>query len=117
MIAVTTFVAAGLNLALNFMFVPAFGAIAAAYTTLVSYTVSFILHSLNAKHIDKKVMPYHCLLLPALVLFLSGIITSLTADMTALRWGAMVALGSIYALSVWRNLFWKGNNKRDETMD
>lgn len=117
MIAVTTFVAAGLNLVLNFIFVPTFGAIAAAYTTLASYMASFVLHSLNAKRIDKKVMPYDCLLLPVLIVLLSGIITNLTVDMMVLRWGIMITLGSIYVVLAWRNLCWKGNNKRNETVD
>lgn len=39
-----TFIAAAINLVLNFIFTPKYGYIAAAYTTLVGYAVMFIYH-------------------------------------------------------------------------
>lgn len=43
-ISVGTVIAAGVNFGLNIMFVPRFGYVAAAYTTLISYIVLYLLH-------------------------------------------------------------------------
>lgn len=43
-IAIGTFIAAGVNIVLNFIFIPKYGYIAAAYTTLIGYIILFILH-------------------------------------------------------------------------
>ena len=43
-IAVGSMLAAGLNVVLNYIFIPRFGYIAAAYTTLVTYILYFVFH-------------------------------------------------------------------------
>lgn len=54
-IAVMTIIAAGLNMVLNYVFIPRCGYIAAAYTTLITYMVYVILHYRNmAKQYQKK---------------------------------------------------------------
>ncbi len=52
-ITINTIIAAVLNIVLNYIFVPMYGYQAAAYTTLVSYMVLFLLHYLNSKYILK----------------------------------------------------------------
>lgn len=49
--AIASVMAASVNLVLNFVFVPQYGYIAAAYTTLVSYMVLFLLHYFLIKKI------------------------------------------------------------------
>ena len=44
-ISLYTAVAAVINLVLNYIFIPYFGYVAAAYTTIVSYVVALILHA------------------------------------------------------------------------
>lgn len=53
-IAVGTVIAALLNIALNYIFIPIFGYIVAAYTTLVGYAVMFAFHYVQAKKIEKR---------------------------------------------------------------
>ena len=96
MIAIATMIAAGLNIVLNFIFVPKFGAVAAAYTTLSSYVISFILHSLNSKRIDAAAVPYKMLIIPILIIITSGAITYWTFNYVTIRWGVMITLGIIY---------------------
>ena len=48
-IAIGTMAAAALNIVLNYIFIPKFGYIAAAYTTLFGYAMLFILHFLIAR--------------------------------------------------------------------
>lgn len=96
MIAFSTIIAAGINLLLNFIFIPRFGAIAAAYTTLFSYIINLILHSIYAHQIDTRIAPYTTILVPLLIFLFSGIITTITANKWLLRWGIMLLLGVIY---------------------
>lgn len=110
MIAIATVVAAGTNLVLNFIFVPIWGATAAAYTTLVSYFVSFLLHSLNAKRVDRQAAPYRVLIIPMMIILIAGIITNLTVENVYMRWSIMVLLGGAYAV-----IFWKVLLKRDRS--
>jgi O-antigen/teichoic acid export membrane protein len=58
-IAITfnTIVAAISNLVLNFIFIPNYGYVAAAYTTLFSYLLSLFLHAGFAKRLDKNIYP------------------------------------------------------------
>lgn len=53
-IAVGTMSAALLNIILNLYFIPRFGYVAAAYTTLFTYMMYFVFHYLIAKKIEKK---------------------------------------------------------------
>lgn len=49
-ITVNTLIAAGSNLILNYIFIPLYGYVAAAYTTLFSYLLAFVLHARYAKN-------------------------------------------------------------------
>lgn len=103
-IAIATFVAAGLNLLLNFIFIPMFGAVAAAYTTLISYFVSFVLHSINAHRLNANIAPYKLLLPAVLVVAISGIITTVLSENIILRWGIMIVCGAIYVIICWKKI-------------
>ena len=56
-ISVNTIIAAVVNIALNFIFIPRYGYFAAAYTTVAAYIVSLILHVLHAKKIQPDIYP------------------------------------------------------------
>ena len=53
-IAVGTVLAAALNIVLNIIFVPRYGYIAAAYTTLIGYLVLLVFHSVSLKLLKKS---------------------------------------------------------------
>jgi O-antigen/teichoic acid export membrane protein len=53
-ITINTLIAAATNLILNLIFIPMFGYVAAAYTTMVSYTISFVLHAIIAKKLEPE---------------------------------------------------------------
>lgn len=95
-IATSTLIAAGLNVVLNFVFVPIFGAVAAAYTTLASYIVSFLLHSRKAHSINKEIAPYRIMVVPCLIIIVAGIITSVLRHSLMLRYATMTLLGIAY---------------------
>ena len=52
-ITISTIIAAIINIVLNYIFIPKYGYRAAAYTTLTSYVILFILHYLNARIVLK----------------------------------------------------------------
>lgn len=53
-IAINTLVAAIINIVLNWIFIPKFGYIAAAYTSLIGYFVLLIMHYMQVKRMDKS---------------------------------------------------------------
>ena len=54
MVAVGTVIAAITNLILNWLFIPRFSYVAAAYTTLISYIILFVVHYIFVKKIEKS---------------------------------------------------------------
>ncbi len=53
LIAIITVVAGGINIGLNYLLIPRFGYLAAAWTTLISYFFLFVFHFLNVKYLIK----------------------------------------------------------------
>lgn len=95
-IALGTFVAAGANLVLNFVFIPKWGAMAAAYTTLVSYALSMILHMINAHKIDAQYFPIKNIFVFIGIFVATGVISNITSNMILIRYSIMITLGTIY---------------------
>lgn len=98
-IAINTIIAAGLNIALNIVFIPKFGAVAAAYTTVASYSVSFILHYLYAKKLDKELFGIKTYLIPIVLVILGTIITYMILPYAIIRW--LIAIGVIFVVIIW----------------
>lgn len=96
-IAVNTIIAAAVNVVLNFMFIPYFGYVAAAYTTLASYFVSFCCHARYAKKLEARLYPI-VYFIPSL-LQLSGAIFVfyLFLEMPLVRWGVLICYLGVLA--------------------
>jgi len=114
MIAINTISVAILNIILNIIFIPKYGAIAAALTTLVSYLISFIVHYLTARKLDNRLFEYKIYIVPILMMGSSVIIFYNLSDNILTRW--IVASG-IFIWCIFRltyasklNLFLKNNN-------
>ena len=56
MVAIGTVISASVNILLNWIFIPIYGYIVAAYTTLVSYMILFLLHFLFVKYMKKSLI-------------------------------------------------------------
>lgn len=61
-------IAAVMNLVLNYIFIPRYGYVAAAFTTLGSYLISFILHYISAKQIEKDLFDIKLFIKPILLI-------------------------------------------------
>lgn len=95
-IAVNTVFAAVLNIVLNALLIPVFGATAAAYTTLVSYAVSMVIHYCVARRCCKGIFPIKKYLVYMLAVCVSGVLCNLILDLPAVRWAVAVILACGY---------------------
>lgn len=100
-IAVNTIIAAGVNLLLNWLLIPKYGAVAAAYTTVVSYGVSFLIHHLSANRLQRGIFPFAIYVGP---LFMAGAGTALCylfMSNGVMRWGIGLIAGTIALSQAW----------------
>ena len=75
LISTATLLAGAINIGLNYWLIPKFGYIAAAYTTLFSYIVLFILHYINARFIvGERVIKLKKILIDFLIIILGTVI-------------------------------------------
>jgi len=89
-IPVGTIVAAILNIGLNIYFIPLYGYMAAAYTTLVSYIVLFLMHYFITNHIFKSnVYKFYLFLRATLIITLFTLLFYLIQDVLLLRLGVI----------------------------
>lgn len=85
-LAINTMLAGGLNIVLNLILVPQYGALAAAYTTLISYIVSFILHYVQGKKLDRELLPLRNYIPGLVVCICIMICTTVLIDHWWIRW-------------------------------
>ena len=89
-ITVNTLIAAGTNLILNFIFIPRYGYVAAAYTTLVAYVIAFVLHARYAKKIEPELYPLKMFVVPLIQIAIAIIIYYPFIDYWWIRWPIMI---------------------------
>lgn len=98
-----TIIAAASNIILNFIFIPRYGYIAAAYTTLASYFIAFILHTRYAKKLEPNLYPLKRFTCPLIELLVVTILFYMFEGKFAIRWAMMI----IYILA----MFYKERNR------
>ena len=102
-VTVNTIIAAVSNIVLNFLFIPKYGYVAAAYTTLASYLISFMLHTRYAKKLEPNLYPLKRFLYPLIELLAMTILFYVFEETFAIRWAIMI----IYILA----MFYKERNR------
>ena len=85
-IAKNTAIAALSNLILNLIFIPRFGSVAAAYTTLASYIISFFMHYRDGKKLDPDLFPAKKYIIPLVIIIFSWVMYYLILQLWVLRW-------------------------------
>lgn len=90
-IPVYTLIAAGSNIVLNYIFIPRYGAVAAAYTSLAAYAISFVLHYRAAHLCNEEILPIGLFIKPTAAVLIASVIMYFFMDCWMLRW----------ALSLW----------------
>ena len=89
-IAINTMIAAVMNLVLNYIFIPRYGYVAAAFTTLGSYLISFILHYISAKQIEKDLFDIKLFIKPILLIAIGVVCFYVFEKMWYIRWGGAI---------------------------
>lgn len=83
------------NVILNYIFIPQYGALAAAYTTLASYFLLFILHWFNVKKINGSVFIWKDYFIPSAVIVFFTIGYYFVINCVLLRWIGAFLIGII----------------------
>ena len=73
-----------------FIFIPKFGYVAAAYTTLASYVISFALHSRYAKKLEPDLYPLKQFIIPLSHLLVITVMFYLFKEQFVVRWALMI---------------------------
>ena len=101
-IMLATATAAVTNIVLNFMFIPKYGFVAAAYTTLVAYFLLAIMQGLFVKKIrkeEKNIFNEKVLWVSALFVVLSCLLCNILYLNTIIR---ILAIGTLLILLIWK---------------
>jgi O-antigen/teichoic acid export membrane protein len=88
-ITINTVIAAISNLILNYIFIPRFGYVAAANTTIFSYVLSLILHSRYTKKLEPEIYPIKTFISPILHILLGSVAFYVLIDYPIARWLTM----------------------------
>lgn len=91
-IASNTVIAAALNILLNLIFIPLYGSVAAGYTTVVSYVVSFIVHYTYTSKVEPNLFEFKIYILPIILMIIATFITSALMKYIIFRWGIAILL-------------------------
>lgn len=102
-IARNTIVAAVSNLVLNFIFIPTFGYVAAAYTTVISYVICLILHIIYAKKLIPQLFPLKSFAAPVIQVVVFVVLFYLFMDQMWIRWG-LTAVYTVVLLFVHKDM-------------
>lgn len=95
-IALGTILAAGINITLNILFIPRFGFISAAYTTLFGYVVLFIVHYFISKRwFPRDIIGLKFLLRWILLIICITIVTTFLYPYAILRYSLFSVISSI----------------------
>ncbi|MDC1533642.1 oligosaccharide flippase family protein [Polaribacter sp.] len=85
-IALISFLTAAINLILNFIFIPNYGAEAAALTTAFSYFITFVLHGFYSRKLNRNVFPLSIFLKPIILLIILSIFAKYIIELVLLRY-------------------------------
>lgn len=95
-ITINTVIAAITNIILNFIFISRFGYIAAPFTTLTSYLVSFVLHARKSKKLEPDLYPIKHFAFPLVEIGVATILFYVFMDNAIVRWVIVV----LYVLAI-----------------
>lgn len=103
-ITANTIVAAITNIILNYLLIPKFGYVAAAYTTLVSYLVSFALHARKSKKIEPSLFPLAYFVLPLVEMGVATTLFYFFINSMLLRWIVVFAFVAAMFVKEWKRI-------------
>lgn len=102
-IAINTIIAATTNFGLNMLLIPKYGSIAAAYTTVTSYIISFCIHYRAARKLDSDLFHPKIYFKPFFVMFVSVLLAYLFMDLILIRWSVAVIVLILYLYQLYKH--------------
>lgn len=103
-IAMNTLVAAIINITLNALFIPMYGSVAAGYTTLISYLISFLMHYLYTRRMDMDLFSFNIYIKPISIMIVAAVISNAYMNNCSIRWLAAFLMGMLSFLLYRREL-------------
>lgn len=98
-ISINTCIAAISNIILNIIFIKLFGYKGAAYTTLISYVISLVLHMIYSKKLNKNMFPIRSFIVPCMSIMGCLIVFYLFVDVLWVRWVCAIVFVLLYMFS------------------
>ena len=97
-ITTNTIIAACCNIGLNFIFIPKYGYVAAAFTTVASYAIALLLHARCSRKLQKMLFPPTQFIKVGAVLLFGVLLYYMVIDYWIVRWilCVMIILVMIY---------------------
>ena len=89
-ITFNTVIAAITNIILNLLLIPRYGYVAAAFTTLVSYLVSFVLHAYKSKKLEPNLYSITYFALPLMEIVIATVLFYVFMDNSIVRWVILI---------------------------
>lgn len=96
-ISINTVIAAVSNIVMNYFFITWWGYVGAAYSTLISYGISLILHYIYARKLNDKVIPLKNIVAPTAILVGIVIIFYVFMNLWIVRWAVALVCAVILA--------------------
>lgn len=95
-ITVNTLIAALSNLILNYLLIPHYGYIAAAYTTVGSYFLAFVMHAFYSKKLEPDLYPLPRFIPSLIQMLIASFVFYFFIECWSVRWGIAIAWLLIY---------------------
>lgn len=89
-ISLNTLIAAASNIVLNLFFISKWGYVGAAYTTLMSYIISLILHYKYARKLNMVLFPIKLFAVPICMIIIAIFIFYVFLNVFFVRWGCVI---------------------------
>lgn len=89
-ITFNTVIASITNIILNLLLIPRYGYVAAAFTTLVSYLVSFVLHAYKSKKLEPNLYSITYFALPLMEIVIATVLFYVFMDNSIVRWVILI---------------------------
>lgn len=104
-ITLNTIIAALSNILLNYILIPYFGYMSAAFTTLISYLISFLLHVIYAKKLEPELYPLKTFLGPFAQIIVIVFIFYKFINIWYIRWGLAFIYCIIFVFINRKNIY------------
>lgn len=105
LIPIITFVAAGINILIDFLLIPKYGIIGAAVGTMIAHVILFLFHFITARFIIKSEFEYkwHIFLPGLIIVCIACAITPFFRDFIILRWVLAASIGIYLLIDIYKN--------------